>query len=70
MIIYWLFYIGYMIIVLADIRHTEEYYEARNRWGGRIRQSLCITALAKTSIVTCILLAMIDGRQFAGCTSD
>ena len=69
-IIYWLFYIGYyMIIVLADIQGIpEEYYEAAEMDGaGRIRQSLCITLpLAKTSIVTCILLAMIDGlRQFA-----
>lgn len=69
-LIYWLFYIGYyMIIVLADIQGiSEEYYEAAEIDGaGRIRQSLSITLpLAKTSIVTCILLAMIDGlRQFA-----
>lgn len=69
-LIYWLFYIGYyMIIVLADIQGiSEEYYEAAEIDGaGRIRQSLSITLpLARTSIVTCILLAMIDGlRQFA-----
>ncbi len=58
-----------MIIVLADIQGiSEEYYEAAEIDGaGRIRQSLSITLpLARTSIVTCILLAMIDGlRQFA-----
>ncbi|NLL42833.1 MAG: sugar ABC transporter permease [Firmicutes bacterium] len=69
-LIYWLFYIGYyMIIVLADIQGIpQDYYEAAEIDGaGRIRQSLNITLpLAKTSIVTCILLAMIDGlRQFA-----
>jgi len=68
-LIYWVFYVGYfMVIVLADIQSIpEDYYEAADIDGAsRIRQSISITVpLAKTSIVTCMLLAMINGmRQF------
>jgi len=68
-LIYWVFYIGYyMVIVLADIQSIpEDYYEAADLDGAsRIRQSISITVpLAKSSIVTCMLLAMINGlRQF------
>jgi len=68
-LIYWVFYIGYyIVIVLADIQGIpEDYYEAARIDGAnRIRQSIWITLpLAKTSIITCMLLAMINGlRQF------
>ncbi|HHW00286.1 MAG TPA: sugar ABC transporter permease [Clostridiaceae bacterium] len=69
LLIYWVFYVGYfMVIILADIQSIpEDYYEAADIDGAsRIRQSISITVpLAKTSIVTCMLLAMINGmRQF------
>lgn len=68
-LIYWVFYIGYyMVIILADIQCiSDDYYEAANLDGAsRIWQSIYITTpLAKGSIVTCMLLAMINGlRQF------
>lgn len=68
-LIYWVFYIGYyMVIILADIQGiSQDYYEAADLDGAnRIQQSIKITIpLAKNSIVTCMLLAMINGlRQF------
>jgi raffinose/stachyose/melibiose transport system permease protein len=69
MIIYWLFYIGYfMVIVMADISSIpESYYEAAEIDGASaFRQDLHITLpLIKGSIITCLTLALIYGlRQF------
>jgi raffinose/stachyose/melibiose transport system permease protein len=69
MIIYWLFYIGYfMVIVMADISSIpESYYEAAEIDGAStLKQDLHITLpLIKGSISTCLTLALIYGlRQF------
>lgn len=69
LIIYWLFYIGYyMVIILAEISAIpEDYYEAASIDGAsRFKQELFITLpLIKGSISTCMTLAMIYGlRQF------
>ncbi|MFZ5353304.1 MAG: carbohydrate ABC transporter permease [Bacillota bacterium] len=69
LIIYWLFYIGYyMIIVLAEISSIpESYYEAASIDGAStFKQDLFITLpLCKGSIATCMTLAMVYGlRQF------
>ncbi|GLC29441.1 carbohydrate ABC transporter permease [Clostridium omnivorum] len=69
MIIYWLFYIGYfMVIIMADISSIpESYYEAAEIDGAStFKQDLYITLpLIKGSITTCLTLALIYGlRQF------
>jgi raffinose/stachyose/melibiose transport system permease protein len=69
MIIYWLFYIGYyMVIILAEISSIpESFYEAAEIDGAsKIKQDLYITLpLIKGSIATCTTLAMVLGlRQF------
>lgn len=69
MIIYWLFYIGYfMVIIMADISSIpESYYEAAEIDGAStFKQDLYITfPLIKGSIITCLTLALIYGlRQF------
>lgn len=69
MIIYWLFYIGYfMVIILADISSIPEtYYEAAEIDGAsKLKQDIYITLpLIKGSIATCVTLAMVFGlRQF------
>ncbi len=69
LIIYWLFYIGYfMIIILAEISSIPEtYYEAASIDGAsKLKQDLFITIpLCKGSISTCMTLAMVYGlRQF------
>lgn len=69
MIIYWLFYIGYfMVIILADISSIPDtYYEAAEIDGAsKLKQDIYITLpLIKGSIATCVTLAMVYGlRQF------
>ena len=68
-IVYWVFYIGYyMVIILAEISSIpDSYYEAASIDGAtRIQQDFYITLpLIKSSIATCITLAMVYGlRQF------
>lgn len=69
MIIYWLFYIGYfMVIILAEVSSIpKSFYEAAEIDGAsKIKQDLYITLpLIKGSIATCTTLAMVLGlRQF------
>ena len=70
MLIYWIFYVGYyMVIMMADITTIDEsYYEAATIDGATdFQQAIHITIplIRRTSLLTCVTLASVMGlRQF------